>query len=257
MDYDFTNLIKLLTDIIIPLSAIITLICSKPIIKLYEFAFNRGKQIFYSSRTTKLPLNFFKENSTILTKSSRNIYQTKIGIWNGKKDTISSEDIIGNKIIVSTEESHYNKILYTDIIFESNKTNQFSTEITQDKQQIEITFNHIGHNDTVILSLIHESILDSTKKISVSAPIKSGKNIEKVDFDNNQRDIDHLGNFFVSKTRLLNILHIIFLWTYFFIAVPKIQPVFNILYLACLYIYQFFIFKKKRRLPRGNNKFLE
>ena len=115
-------------------------------------------------------------------------YISNVGIWNRKTDRLEPSDITGDKILISCD----GKIYDAYILFESNKLNKFSIQVSEDRRQVELDFSYIEKNDTIIISIIHDSwsSIFSEKKITVSAPVKSAGNSKKVTYNEKSIDMD-------------------------------------------------------------------
>lgn len=98
-----------------------------------------------------------------------NLTVTKLAFWNAGRETINNQDIVTidpPRIIIKDE----GEILDAKIIDINNPSNNFSIDISKEKNSILLNFDYIDKNDGIILQILHTNL--SPKSLELIGKIK-------------------------------------------------------------------------------------
>lgn len=97
-----------------------------------------------------------------------NLTATKIAFWNAGNDTINSNDIASVRPLTINVKEGY-KILDAKTL-NYNPVNQFSIKLSDDKSQINISFEYLAKNEGAVIQLLHTG--KSEQDIEIQGIIK-------------------------------------------------------------------------------------
>lgn len=138
------------------------------------------KQPTYAVRTIRLIepkiKNIGNINISYLENKIENLSVSKIALWNSGRDTIDYTDVAKNDNLKIIIDSQY-RILDCSILFQKNKANSFTVEISNDGKAVAINFDYFDCNEGVILQVFHTG--NSSNNISLIGRIKSVNRIKR------------------------------------------------------------------------------
>lgn len=112
----------------------------------------------------------------LLANKIENLSVSKIALWNSGRDTIDYTDVAKNDNLKIIIDSQY-RILDCSILFQKNKANSFTVEISNDGKAVAINFDYFDCNEGVILQVFHTG--NSSNNISLIGRIKSVNRIKR------------------------------------------------------------------------------
>ncbi|WP_299287349.1 hypothetical protein [uncultured Mucilaginibacter sp.] len=146
----------------------------------FYFKSKKSRLPVYIIRTINLVKEKFQKIDTVQILYSgekvNNLSISKIAFWNDGKETIDSSNVAINhplKLNISEEFD----ILYAEILFQKNNSNDFKIDISEDNKSISIIFDFFDYEDGIVLQLFHTG--NSSDDLSISGTIKSVKNIRR------------------------------------------------------------------------------
>ena len=156
--------------------------------------------------------NLIKNGKTLLPdlvvqykhKSILDLSITRFAIWNGGNDVINCDDVVISKPLTIYSSNENTVLLNTNIITQSDETNNFVLREASEKQSI-IDFDYVNPKEGVVIQLIHTG---SINNIVFSCKIKGGKEIKRENKPRKPRKIDRkaLTSIIIIGTLLITIL---------------------------------------------------
>lgn len=148
---------------------------------IYTYRKSKEKKEFsYSQKSSTLILKkkskFEKLSIVYDGQQIDDLCVSKFTIWNSGNRTLNSDDMVDSKELTITAIDG-NKILDTEIIICSEKTNKFSIKIIDD-YTAKIFFNYVDQKDGFVMQVIHTGTSDS---LQVNYKIKGGMPIKNID----------------------------------------------------------------------------
>ena len=137
---------------------------------------NRSKNIIYKNESEIKALKITAEYNG---KKVETLSYTKVAFWNIGKETINNEDLSIKdplRIILKDE------IIYdVEIIYSSQKANNFNINNSENTNEILLTFDYIDYNQGVIIKIVHSGNCKgfSSDSIVCEGSIRGAMKIEK------------------------------------------------------------------------------
>lgn len=136
------------------------------------------KEPIYILRTFSLITNSFNKIPCISIKHDdkeiKDLSITRIAFWNNGKATIDINDIAKKNPLKFIIDKKY-EILNAEILYCKNSANDFKIGI--DKNEINVSFEYIDHNEGIILQIYHTG--RGNDDITIQGNIKSVKRIKR------------------------------------------------------------------------------
>ena len=146
---------------------------------IYEHYYNKErKEITYRRFTNSLIIKKKSKLEKLDIKYDGNPIDdfavSRILLWNSGNRTIMFDDMVPTKEL-SIEMKEGKSILDYEILFSSEKTNNFSIEKINNNR-INVNFDYIDKNDGVVVQILHTG---TQEDIKISCKIKGGMSIRK------------------------------------------------------------------------------
>lgn len=230
----------------------------------FYYLSKKNKKPIYAIRTINLVKESIKKINAIdiyhSNKKIQNFSISKIAFWNDGKETINVQDIAKKDPLQIEIASEY-EILEAKLIYQKNVANDFSFKLSDDKKNIQLSFDFIDFEEGIILEIFHTA--NSSDDFTLKGTFKSVKGIQKKQlkrFPVLSKIFETIG-FNRSLIRKISLYILVIIGAFFsiaqfFIEAPeKVEPrtlgekiLFSFLWLPYIWLPYKLL---KRRIPKG------
>ncbi len=133
-----------------------------------------------SSRDCTTRLLALRSTSPATLTPIPNLTVTKVLFWNAGRETIRKQDVVKTDPVVIACNKPGCEILQADIIQANEPANKFEEKVSQDRQQVTVTFDYVDHGQGAVIQVCHTGTSD--KDIEVRGKIMGAGPIRRTTY---------------------------------------------------------------------------